>query len=360
MLRISSHAVVLLAVAACGVESEFETQETVQAIGSSCPSWGCGENTPEMGPYRSFWELQNPMGAVPGAPNSADMQVVNFQIGSTIYRPEIINGSQLIARHSSGFMVSGANLTGGFFNINTPTGPYRLKIQTVNPKATSNVVFWIGPSQQIETYELTWSGPGGTSGRVCTNPPPSEDSGEGAGHNWNQRFEAILFTGDRYHKDSMRVTQTSYTTTQGWFNIGCAGSVLAKLHLNRHTTAGSTLGYTSGRLERQTMLKMYVSDVCGNGSTWTKAGTKLHFQQVGNWAKLTGTEFAFESQWGPEGALCMDTHRLGDLYVAPGPGPKIADECAVPACSGNVAASPMPFMPGTYVVSAVPIDPNLP
>ncbi|MBA3498922.1 MAG: hypothetical protein H0T65_01020 [Deltaproteobacteria bacterium] len=360
MLRITSYTVVALTLAACAVDADLETAETSQAGGAgggSCPKWGCGENTSEMGPYKNWWELQNPQTSVAGAPNSAGMQVLNFQIGLQIYRPEIINGSQLIARHPNGGVVSGANLTNGFFNISTPTGNYRLRIASVNPKATSNVFFWIGPTEQIETYELMWSGPGG-SGRICGNPPAIR-SGEGVGKNWNRPYEAVLFTGDRYNTDSMRVTHTSYTTTQGWFNIGCAGSVLAKLHFNRHTTAGSTFLYGSGLLQRQAMLKMYVSDVCGSGNSWTHAGTPLRFQQVGNWAKLSGSEFAFESQWGSGGALCMDTHRLGDLYTLE-PGDTIYDECPVPACNGSVGASPMPFMTNAYVVSAVPVDPNLP
>ena len=338
---LTSRTVLALALTACVAETEPETSESELLLG--CPKWGCGENTPVMGPY-DFWEL-NVNGLI--SPDQAPVRILNFQIGNTIYQPQIINGSQLVAVHSNGGSVSGVALTNGFFNIWTPTGVWKIIVAKVNPKATSNVTFWLGPPQTIETYELLYTGPGAT-GRLCNNPPRSRDSGEGG--IWVAPYEAILFTGDRYNADDMRVTAATYGGTTGWFNIGCAGSVLAKLHLNRHTTAGSTFGWATGPSQRQTLLKMYVSDVCGDGTRWTKAGTPLHWENTTGWSTLDGLEFAFESQWGPDGALCMDTHRLGNLYK-----PNIDASCAPQACNGSVS-SPA-FSSSAYIVSAVPFSP---
>lgn len=352
MVRITLCAVLSLS-AACVAELEPETAAITQALPTDCPEWGCGENTPVMSDYK-FWELN-----VNQLPNNANIRVLNFQIGNQTYQPQIINGSQLVAVNSNG-TVSGLGLTNGFFNVWTPSGAFKIIVAKVNPKASSNVTFWLGPTTPIETYELNYTGHNVTGGRLCSNPPRSRDSGEGGNRIVVAPLEAILFTGDRYDADQKLVTAATYSSTSGWFNIACAGSVLAKLHLNRHTTAGSTLGWTTSASQRQTLLKMYVSDVCGTGTAWTKAGTPLHWQNAANWSQLNGLEFAFESQWGPNGALCMDTHRLGSLYTAPGnPNDLVAsifDECVPPPCNGSVSAPT--FSSTSTVVSAVPFDPN--
>ena len=344
MLRITSLTCALV-LSACAIETADETA-TVQAA-AGCPTWGCGENSPVMGPYGNWWELN-----VNGYLNNENMKVEAFVMGSTEYKPQV-KGAQLYATHPVLPTLTGTSLTNGYFRIRTPTGTYRLNITHVNPKASSNVTYWVGPLASIETYELTWSGPGGT-GRVCENPPPRDGLDGGV---WSAPTEAIFFTGDRYHADSKRVTHADYASTSGWFNIGCAGSALAKLHLNRHTTAGSTVGFTTTADQRQTLLKMYVSDVCGGGEAWTTAGTPLHFQQTSGWSKLGGGEWAFEMQWGPGGAVCMDNHRKGTLYTDPANAPNIIayscpDQKLPPPC--NQTPSSFAFLPGAYIASAVP------
>ncbi len=343
-----SFVVVAFALTACVADEEVST--STEAINGGCPEWGCGENSPVIGPY-GFHELN-----VDGFPNNKGVRVANFQIGAKLYKPMIVNGSQLVAYDAAtNTYVTGVGLTNGYFNVTTPTGPYKIIISKVTPKASSTVTFWIGPASQIETYELSYTGYNVTGGRVCANPP-GRDTGQGDGTSWNAPLEAILYTGDRYDAGHKTVTTVGYRETAGWFNIACAGSALAKLHLNRHTTAGSTSVYLTTADQRQTLLKMYVSDVCGTGSAWTKAGTPLHWANVTGWSHLNGLEYSFESRWSANGASCLDVHRLGNLYADPNdPNSPIYLECNPPPCNGSVS-NPV-FPAGTYIVTAVPFDP---
>lgn len=347
MIRITSITCALV-LSACALETVDESVAT-QAAGAGCPTWGCNENSPIMGPYGDWWELN-----VNGALNNQNLKVLSFVKGVVEYQP-VIKGSQLYATHPTLPTLSGTNLTNGYFKIRAPDGFYQLQIAHVNVRTSSNVTFWLGPPSQIETYELRWQGPNGTSGRVCANPPP-EDGLDGG--SWPARIEAFLFTGDRYDAGSKRVTQSDYASTSGWFNIGCAGSVLAKLHLNRHTTAGSTTGYTTKWEERQTLLKMYVSDVCGTGNAWTLPGTPLHFELANGWSQLSGLEDAVEAQWGPNGVVCWnERHRLGLSLLA-----DIENDCGWTPTNKPVSCDQVPtdfvhaapFLRDAYVVSAVP------
>ena len=346
MLRITSSTIVVLALSACVAEPDESTTE--HGI-TGCPKWGCGENSPVMGPY-GFHELN-----VDGLANAEHVRIINFQIGAKIYKPRINNGSDLVVYDPvTNASISGSGLTGGWFNIATPREVWKIFITKVNQKNTSNVKFWLGPPSQIETYELSYSGPSGV-GRLCANPP-NRDSGEG-GKIWEAPLEAIFYTGDRYDVDAKTVTASTYASTAGWFNIACAGSALAKLHLNRHTTAGTTFNFATSASQRQAMLKMYVSDICGTGDTFTQKGVPLHWQNTGGWSLLNGFEFAFEARWTANGAACLDTHRLGDLYMKPGDPESIPSVCGQvpPPCNGSVSA---PTFNGAYLVTAVPHDPN--
>jgi hypothetical protein len=159
----------------------------------------------------------------------------------------------------------------------------------------------------------------------------------------------------------MEVTAANYSDAGDWFNIGCAGSALAKLHLNRHTTAGSDSTHQTSLLRRQAMLKMYVADVCGNGFASTKQGTPLVWENntIPPWQTLPGAVSAMEGAWGPFGMICMDHHRLEndpDWSVAGGIKDQIVAACgSLPdPCAGNYAGWPNVFPSGSYLKTAIP------
>lgn len=359
---------IVIAPSACAIEPEVEPRAAVTVVtavtavppvttidGDPCPEWGCGENSPVMGPWR-FHELD-----VNGAPNAEGIVLLDFQKDGVSYHPEILDGSQLIATSMSQTL-TGTALTGGYLRVLTQGGTtlgavYHINIVKVSAQASSLVRFWFGRPTSIETYQLTYSGPGGggttAEQPLCNSPPDSTPTTGPVGQSWVQPLEAILYSGDRYDAAHKLVTASSYSTSGGWFNIACAGSALAKLHLTRHTTAGSGPGYTATAAQRQAVLKMYVSDLCGTGHAWTRKGTPLHWTNAPQWSQLDGTEFAHEALWTDGGALCLDEHRLGALFDnASG----FLGECTLPACPQVALGATLPL--GAYLLSAVPANPG--
>ncbi|MBA3538727.1 MAG: hypothetical protein H0T79_03800 [Deltaproteobacteria bacterium] len=299
-----------------------------------CPTWGCGENSPVMGPYL-FHELN-----LEGVPNAEQVQVLNFQKGLTFYLPRVAGAKLSAIDTITNTTIAGSALAGGWFNLQTPQGIYKLHVVKVSPDA---IPYWVGDTTELnESYELEYSPPGLEGKRALCGSPPSETDGN-KGHPWVNPYESMLFTGDRYDATRKTVTASSYSTTTGWMNLACAGSAVAKLHLNRHTTAGSPGPglVTTSWAQRQALLKMFVSDLCGTGMAFTLKGTPLHWENAAGWSTLDGTE-AHEAFWNSTGALCLDTHRLGQKYLA-----DIGAMCDLPAC-------PVNWPRGTYLTSAVP------
>jgi hypothetical protein len=335
--------VVALVGAAC-TEGD-ESLELGMVAQGLCPSWGCGQNSPIMGPY-SFHELN-----VNHLANAEGIAVIDFVHNGKSLQPQIANGSELIAIDLSGVSLTGKDLEGGHFNVATPGGVYQIIVTKVTPKDVSPVTFWFGPKTQIATYELAYIAPRQTHAEPLCKNPPDRESGEGEGRYWEAPLEAILFTGDRYNATKKLVTATETRETFGWFNIACAGSALAKMHLTRHTTAGISGVYTTIKSQRQALLKMYVGDYCGTGTSWTKPGTPLHWQNSLGWSQLDGNEFSIESLWTSAGATCLDTHRLGWAYEN-----SVRTECDPPPCPTIDPSGALPG--GAYIVSAVPKDPE--
>lgn len=318
------------------------TTPPIPPLTAGCPRWGCNENSPVMGPLGDFHEL-----SFDGKPNSSEMRVIGYRFSTKgpLYRPYLDDGSRLVVESEKGEKLAGGDLAGGWLEIDSPHGVFRLVFDQVTPLASSPLTFWIGEKTPIETYVLSFIEPGGTEHiPLCNNP-----GGEGGenGQVWPNPFAAFFFAGDRY--DAGLKLVTAIDDKSGFFNIACAGSALAKLHLNRHTTLGSPgpRGVTTKQGERQAMLKMFVSDVCGTGTAWTHKGTPLHWGNRTGWAKLSGDEYAHEALWNAKGALCLDTHRLGPLYQNPS---DIYGECPdIPSCAG--------VKDDFYLTSAVPSKP---
>lgn len=334
-------AIPLLALAAC-VDAEEDLGTSAQAV-IPCPKlWGCGENSPMMGPFSSH-EFRTD-----GLPNGEDVRVLGLYQGGTVYQPRIVAGSRLAGYDPvTSTWIQGAALTNAYFMMLTPQGLWKITVKKVSPLASSFTTFWVGPATAIETYELTTNKYNATDPVPLCNNPPDRETGEGPGRIIARPFEAMFLSGDRYDAAKMEVSAIGYRETAPWFNIACAGSALAKLHLNRHTTPGAASGWLTDQKQRQAMLKMYVSDVCGIGYPFTRKGTKLHWENTTGWSHLTGTEYAHEAMWTEMGALCLDTHRLWDEYRD-----EIDDTCHLEACSAINAP------PGSYyITTAVPTAP---
>jgi ADYC domain-containing protein len=277
---------------------------------SSCPSWGCGGNSPVIGPFE-FHELEEH-----GALNDANMSLVGFRLNGVPYQPHVEGDKLLALDLNTGVPVfSGPDLKGGIFEVLLPgTGPAETRRAEIQITQVSNdVTFWLGPSDPVETYELQYTGsdvPPGAFRPLCKDPPPVRD---GEGQTNVARFQTILFTGDRYKASTKEVTASTFEASTGWFNFACAGSAIAKLHLNRHTTASATAGFTTTADQRQAMLKMYTGDFCGTGEALTQQGTRIHWINALGWSSPPGNATTYESLWTSSGATCLTTHRLKGL-----------------------------------------------
>ena len=152
--------------------------------------------------------------------------------------------------------------------------------------------------------------------------------------------EAITFEGDHYDAEHKQVWETDLK--EGWFNFACAGTAVAKMHMLRHTRAGSiTPAKTTSLLQRTAMLKAITADYCGDGTAWTGDGTPLQWTDSRRWFPTPPLNLAameqlglIEAVWGPDGAMCLNTPRRqtkvpGLVYVEPPAGSPPA--CTAPA-----------------------------
>ena len=229
--------------------------------------------------------------------------------------------------------------------------------------------FWVSPYMPVESYDFivkkthkrsgTWGCPG--------TPIVVDDSLDRApdGPNtflehlckgrfttsddlWIGHEHALAFEGDYF--DPSKTDRTP--TGPGWFNLACEGTASAKMHLLRHTAAGSvsTLPPTSYD-QRTTMLKAITADYCGDGgltssgvNAWTADGTPLVWLDETGWfpdpdrrAKalnnVASGDWSVEAIWGPHGALCLNDPRRKPAATATCP-----DPWKVPAVERNDVA----------------------
>lgn len=333
-----------LSLASCAME-EFSEIETYLG----CPSGTCHLNSPVMGDYK-FWE-----GNLAGITNAGVTFGEFISSTNRHCKPRVVGDKFQASCPADGplpaTVLTGSALQNGYLEASTSTGLFKIKFVVVH---SNTFTFWQGPLTPVETYELRYEPPGGGGFEtlLCDNPPLDARSPADNGRIWTAPLEAVIFTGDRYDEATRTVTDISPTTTRNWFNIGCAGGVLMKLHLNRHTTAGSVSGYTATQNARQAMFKMFSSDLYGDGMVFTHQGVPLNWQNVPKWSKLKGNEPAFEARWDENGAQCLDTHRLGTEYAEAIKAHGVAINRTLKPCDGNPADPTL--WPNTLLITAVP------
>ncbi len=334
-----------LAVAGCVDEPTLGMHESLvkNGDGEACPKLGCSSNSAYLGPTE-FHELEE----TGTYANDEGFRITSFTktVGgvTTTYRPDV-TGTTLVGKRRNPVSyawytaLSGADLVGAMFLVErTVDGIVTARYQITITAASTAQEYWQPPAGLLNTYELQarMVYPSvGHSQPVCNNPPNRLD---GEGNWWRKSYEAVLFAGDRYNSDSLTVTAGDPATAGNWFNIGCSGTVLAKLALNRHTYATQSSTAPTTVAQRQAMLKMYTSDVCNTGDALTVVGTPLR------WVSTTGLmspPFAvnsYEARWTASGALCLDTHRLNgtpdDMDAQIAAACEAAGKAVPPPCAG--------------------------
>jgi hypothetical protein len=324
-----------------GCVADEATSSTEQF--AKCPEWGCGENSPLTGPFN----LRELYFRDPNVDNGNHMRLWGFQkvINGTLqtYDVNVVKDRvKALYTGTTDVALENEGLVNGWFLLTHdaaegyPPGVVRVKIVSID-----NQAFWQPPSGYVQTYELAYNGVNAPSSEflaLCNRPLPGTGIRDTArdpaeNHLWKNRFNSIIFSGDRY---SEAYTVSAGTRALSWMNIACAGSVTAKLHLNRHTTASQAPGYVVNTLtQRQAMLKMYSGDFCGSGNAYTRKGTPIHWNNKTGLNSGAGNDTAFESMWSGDGAMCLQTHRLASSLVDEENemGEEIIAECDLPLCT---------------------------
>jgi hypothetical protein len=262
---------------------------------------------------RAFHELN-----VKGLPNAAGFSIVGARRAENAYSLDIV-GFALVARPRAprAPALTGSELVGLELELRDAAG----RRSAVQIAGIDETTYWAGPADTLPTYRLTFTS---TTHAV---PQPLCTAGEN---------EAFLFGGDRYDADRKTVTATGPATAD-WFNIACAGTALAKLHLTRHTEASQVVKTTA--VERQAMLKMFTADICGDGTAFTVHGEPLLWADANQLTSFATRPASLEAVWTDRGAVCLDAPRRPELGAA------IAARCGpLPRCTTQRG----------YVISANP------
>jgi ADYC domain len=310
-----------VALTACvGMESPPAVDEI--AVNADCPNFGCGSNSPVVG-WPPFHELdEGPpadssrarRGARRGGDGELDqggqfnhegLRVVHIRKGLAYYRLDV-EGDELRALDENGDeALVKDELETAIIVLERYDGT---RFDVFIEEHSDSLAFWVGPGDEsIDSYRMTWvnSDEPGPREPMCQLPVDIDEWGPVS-------HEAIFFQGDRYDAITKEVIATG-GDTRGWFNVACAGSAVAKVHLERHTRAGASGRWTVGVREEQALLRMYVADYCGTGTAFTEIKEPLRWQNRTDWHLLgLADPIDHEAVWDWTGALCLDNPRMGD------------------------------------------------
>jgi hypothetical protein len=316
----------VLAAGACALavdepEAEPSTESAEQAIGVGCSLVSCTENAPTAGDGLLFDELD-----IFGSPNYAGTRMVGAHLDSGLPVNMYIWRDELWAYDAGGRWYSGTQLIHtiiDFVHVSTATIPptttiFQLRVEDYDPQS---VMFMAGPREPVPVYafKARRSPTENFTFDVCNDSTLAPDpTWAGLDHH------AVVFRGDRYEPGRKRLMDND--VTNGWSFIACNGSAASKMHLWRHTDAGSfdfagNVVYPTSLAQRTTLLKAITADYCGNGAdTFTKRGTPLAFATAMEPAAYPSPRSmfmmaSFEAVWGPNGAYCIDHPRREGVGV---------------------------------------------
>ncbi len=318
-----------------------EAPETAQATstliggnGDECPKLGCSSNSPYLGAV-SFHELD----ATGMAANAEGIRIVSFTKEGRSLGLEV-EGAALVGNQARGRALRGHALVGAEIGLLGGNGTrYTVRVTGVGRQA-----YWQGPAGSVETYRLVWRELGSAQ---HFQPLCGTRFVDGEGHpRLLDGGDAILFAGDRYDAATLSVSASDPVAAGPWFNIACTGNALSKLVLNRHASVSDVSGTT--REQRQAMLKMYTSDVCGTGTASTIQGVPMRWVAANGWSSPAGNFPVEEARWDENGAVCLNVHRLHG--TADEMDSRIAEACAA---AGKPVPPPCESGSGGYLTTFI-------
>jgi hypothetical protein len=330
------------------------TSSVQQAGFGNCEAMVCGSNSPclsDQTPCDGFFH-ELPM--IIGMQNTLGYEMRGMNVGGVWYNLSVVDG-ELSAVKDGYAPITGAALINKVFRVRGPDGTvYLIKI-----KAHSMQAYSPAGTGSTHAYNLAWTILGDADPvehNICSHP---EDLDGEYDTLWQDKWTTVLFEGERYNAD----TKTVSGYNDLFFNIGCAGNVLAKMHLTHHSSVSSTGAYTTTWQERQTMLKMYSADYCGDGSSFTEFGESLSWKDNHGWFShyyQPLSTITLEARWGPDGAICLESPRMTgviDLVFPYGVDDAIDAQCPTtrpPTCSSLGQSTNVAQLYGTHLVTAYP------
>jgi hypothetical protein len=319
-----------VAAIACLAPDDVAVTEAHLAFGT-CPTWDCGNAaTVDRGIQLSEIDAS---GREPGR-NGVWLE--GFRTADGVELHLIMQGDRIAGRRKApgepypgvGALYDGS-LQGAVLSVSVgPAESQDIVIDQIGWVDTARGV----PRRMVPTYRFV-HGPRGS--RHQDMQPVCKDALT-AGDIWTgeSSLDAVVFGGDRYDVDAKRVIATG-AAAGTWFNIGCAGSAAAKLHLLRHTESSTDATFRTMRGERQAALKMLTADYCGTGRAFTRDGEPLLFM-TRRAPRFSLPQPRIEAIWSADGAVCLDEARRAaeepDTLAA------VEAECgaagrALPACA---------------------------
>ena len=303
-------------------------ESAVSAI-IGCPEWGCGTNSPTIGDGVVFDELDSSMTMEDA--HGIKIQSAVLDTGDAVDLHVI--GDLLTAnKHSDpGRLLSDDELKRITIKITVrrDTGDlvFEMRIEDISKQILS---YWAGPREEVPAYLVTARLVSPVTKQfehVCrtTATPVTEPQWRDAS------YYAVMFAGDRYNARTKTVVDAPADTT--WFNLACAATAPAKMHLMRHTNAGAGAGraFATTVAERRAMLKMFTADYCGDGNNalpdgtmFTVDGQPLLYGDSRAWytpppgvpvfaidtvGALSPPGTTMEALWTANGAACLTTPR---------------------------------------------------
>ena len=201
----------------------------------------------------------------------------------------------LLRGTKSGATVSGAQLVGATMKGQmTDSSLVDLRIDASTTLAA--------PNTDVRVYTITYSTTAGWQ-PLCTDPTLGN--------------QAILFPG------TWNLTTVKHQADANLFTVGCRGATFAKCE---------ELGYKGdSRIDTylETCIRALRADYCGDGVGHAVDGTVINiYDNLGIQADTQA--WSVESNWTPDGAICINKGRIATSLVEP----------AVPACMASRAKVP--------------------
>jgi len=339
MLRHSITLITALALSGCvaeepdlAVSEAFAFNQDLPAPGDpqSCHDFGCGKNTASVGPTK-IHELHHArkLSGPYSEPNAegVSIQAARDKFGTPILL--VVVGAKLYGKQLKWpyKVLHGNGLEDAVIELHDKSLGLSSEVIV---QAVDEIETWVEPIEEIETYYFKYRMKGEATYRdLCKAVDFVGEEWQLAADRGGNLHVAVVFTGDRYNRLTKKVTATG-KDTEGWFNIGCAGTALPKMVLNRLADATSDAEHQSSPIERTTALRALTATYCPqSGLSYTIDGEPLGYTNAPDWMDLDVTDLAsIEAVWKDGEVVCLTEPRReaeGDDVLD-----KVEDDCGLP------------------------------